>query len=191
MVLAVAVAAPGAQAQTVITRQISDEPLTTVIAPRPSGTLIAAEPLVTVPSGTLLATPAPANIQTVETVQTVRTTPAAHTAHRSMRTRQIVTTRQTIVRQPVVQGPTVITPTVTATYPQPPLYNSYPAPLYDEVVPAPAVPSDVVPATEETILRAPAYGTTLAGVAYRYIYEPDRILVVDPRTNLVIQTLWR
>jgi hypothetical protein len=135
-----------AHAQTVITRQITDQPVETV--------------------------------QTIETIRTVR--PAAR--------RQIVTTR-TITRQRIVPTPTVAQ-TVT-TVPQP-LYDEaapmpvatnpdYSRPLYDEVVPAsPGI--GVMP------VAADSYTTP---VIYRYVYEPDRILVIDPNTNVAVQALPR
>jgi hypothetical protein len=160
LALALAAGTTAANAQTVITRQISDPPVETVITQQPVQT-----------------------VQTTETVQTVR--PASRSGVR----RQVVTTRRTVVSQRIVPTQIVPTQTVTAppvasttiaTYPQS-LYDE--APLYDQVGPARTV-------DDMTILGAPsAVGTTIP--VYRYIYEPDRILVIDPTTNIAIQALPR
>ena len=159
LALALAASTTAANAQTVITRQISDPPVETVITQQPVQT-----------------------VQTTETVQTVR--PASRPGVR----RQVVTTRRTVVSQRVV--PTQIVPTQTvvtppvaatvATYPQP-LYDE--APLYDQVGPARTV-------DDTTVLGAPSVAGTAIPL-YRYIYEPDRILVIDPTTNIAIQALPR
>jgi hypothetical protein len=114
-------------------------------------------------------------VQTTETVRTVR--PATRFSGR-----QVVTTR-TITRQ-IAPGPTVVARTV-ATSPQP-LYDEVtpapyatnPQPLYDEVVSAPDAAAPVAPAYNETY-------------TYRYVYEPDRILVIDPTTGVAIQAIPR
>lgn len=181
--------APAAKAQAVITREIVDQPVETVITGQPAATVVAEQPLVTVPAA---AVPQTETVTT--TVRTVRRAPA-RTARR-----QIVTTR-TITRR-VVAAPTVVARTVPVT-PQPlydevapaPLATSlatsaaydYGAPLYDEVVPAaapvapvaaiPVVPSAGVVATQPFI--------------YRYVYQPDRILVVDPNTGVAVQSIPR
>lgn len=158
-----------ANAQTVVTREISDRPVATVITQQP--------------------------VQTVRTIETVRTVrPGARSTER----RQVVTTRQTVVSQRVVPAQPLYdvvppAPVVTSrTYP-PPLYDvvappapvvtsrTYPPPLYDVVVPAATVDDAVINA-------APAF-TMIP--AYRYIYEPDRILVIDPTTNIAIQAIPR
>jgi hypothetical protein len=159
LALALAAGTTAANAQTVITRQISDPPVETIITQQPVQT-----------------------VQTTETVQTVR--PASHGVRR-----QVVTTRRTVVSQRVVPTQivptqTVVTPpaatTTVATYPQP-LYDE--APLYDHVGPARTV-------DDTTVLGPPAaVGTAIP--AYRYVYEPDRILVIDPTTNIAVQALPR
>jgi hypothetical protein len=67
-----------------------------------------------------------------------------------------------------------------------PLYDATPAydygyraPLYD-AAPAPVVAAPPV---------APVVATQ--PVIYRYVYEPDRILVIDPVTNIAIQAIPR
>jgi len=116
------------------------------------------------PAGAAIIAPAP--VRTVETVETVRTVrPARRTT-----VRRVVTTRRTIVSEPVVAAPVVAAQT-------------YPRPLYD-VVTAPA------PTVDETVINA-AVPVAPALPAYRYVYEPDRILVVDPVTNIAIQSIPR
>jgi hypothetical protein len=132
-----------------------------------------AETLITQPGQT---------VQTTETVRTVR--PVASRAIRH----EVVTTR-TITRT-VVPAPAVIARTVPAT----------PRPLYDEVSPAPIAsdsdypytrplydevttsPVGVMPAVQDGYAATPVY---------RYVYEPDRILVIDPSTNIAVQSIPR
>jgi hypothetical protein len=128
-------------------------------------TMITSGPMVTYPAATV--------VQTTETVRTVR--PGTHFGRR-----QVVTTR-TITRQ-FVPARTVMARTF-ATSQQQPLYDEVtpapyaagPRPLYDEVVSAPDA-------------AAPAYSETYT---YRYVYEPDRILVIDPNTGVAIQAIPR
>ncbi len=108
-----------------------------------------------------------------------RPRPPAQSAARATR-RQVVTTR-TITRR-IGPAPTVVARTVTAT--QQPLYDEVvtapiadsPQPLYDSVA-APAVAPGAVFATEPYI--------------YRYVYEPDRILVIDPASGVAVQSIPR
>ena len=134
--------------------------------------------------------PAVETIQTTETVRTVRPAPARHAR------RQVVTTR-TITRE-VVPAPTVVARTVPAV----------PQPLYDEVTPAPlaassddygrplydeAVPATAVAAPARVATPVVEDGTVVGSepFVYRYVYEPDRILVIDPTTNLAVQAIPR
>ena len=106
-------------------------------------------------------------------------------------------TTRTITRQ-VVPTPSVIARTVTAV----------PQPLYDEVTPAPVAASSEdygPPLYDEVVspgaVTAPARVATpvvedgavvgSAPFVYRYVYEPDRILVIDPTTNLAVQSIPR
>ncbi len=177
-VLALVIGASAAQAQTVITGPVVGQPVGTVVAPAP---------LVTAPAATIVQ---PAEtIQTIQTVRTVRAAPLPPVR------RQIVTTR-TITRRVVPAAP-VVAGTVAAA----------PAPLYDAAVPAP-VPApgygyadyadygppplyDVAPAA--TIAPAPVVAAPVATapVIYRYVYEPDRILVIDPTPNIAVQAIPR
>jgi hypothetical protein len=161
--LAVAVGPTVANAQTVI----SDQPVETVITQQPLRT-----------------------VQTTETVRTVR--PSARPVERK---RVVTITRQTVVQRAVAPQPfyDVVppAPVVTGTY-APPLYDrtyaaplydtTYAPPLYDTVAPAPTVDDPYVNALPPAGAAVPVY---------RYVYEPDRILVVDPVTNIAIQSIPR
>lgn len=116
-------------------------------------------------------------LQTTETTRTIRPAPS-----RTVR-RQVVTTR-TITRQ--------IVPTPGAA----------PQPLYNEVVQAPLVNPDNSPALYDVAVpmsaaaapgfaAPPAQGSYTEPFIYRYVYEPDRILVVDPNTGIAVQALPR
>jgi hypothetical protein len=130
---------------------------------------------------------------TTETVRTVRTVPA------HMARRQVITTRT--VTQRVVPAPTTVIGRSVATYPQPIYdevtpepamaatspdysrpYSGYSRPLYDEVV---ATPPQSAPLIDNgSIIATQPY-------IYRYVYEPDRILVIDPSTGNAIQSVPR
>jgi hypothetical protein len=75
-----------------------------------------------------------------------------------------------------------------------PAYD-YGQPLYD-VAPAPVPPAPVVAApavTTAPVVAAPMTAPVLATqpVIYRYVYEPDRILVIDPTTGVAVQAIPR
>jgi hypothetical protein len=153
--LALVAGTSAAQAQTVITRDISGQPVETVITQQPVQT-----------------------VQTTETVRTVR--PNGRTTER-----RVVTTRRTVVNQVApaqplydVVPPPPPAPVVAA--------GTYERPLYDSVVaPVPTVDETVVDAAVVPLAPAPAVP------AYRYIYQPDRILVMDPVANVVVQVIPR
>jgi hypothetical protein len=167
-VLALVIGASAAHAQTVITGPVVGQPVGTVVA-APTATVV--QPAET--------------IQTIQTVRTVRAAPASPVR------RQVVTTR-TITRRVIPAAPAVVAGTVAAA----------PAPLYDTAVPAPAYDYadyadygppfyDVAPAA--TVAPAPVVAAPVATapVIYRYVYEPDRILVIDPTTNIAVQAIPR
>jgi hypothetical protein len=169
--LALAAAAPTARAQTVYTQE-------------PDGTIIAQQPVVAAPAPVVAQA-----AQTVRTVTTVRT-------ERPIARHRVMVTRQTTVRDRVVPpAQTVVAPTVAAVNSAPPLYDVVvpaPAPvvtdpyddqpIYDTVVQAPAAPL-VAPLVTQTV------GTVVP--FYRYIYQPDRILVIDPSTGIAVQAIPR
>ena len=133
----------------------------------------------TVPTygSTAIVAPMP-TVETIETVRTIR--PVA----RSTARREIVT-RQTTIRsfatntysQPLYNyagSPAVVS---APAYDHPSYYDygtSYAPPLYNT-------------ATMPTTVAAPV----IAMPAYRYVYEWNRILVIDPSTNIVVQALPR
>jgi len=77
-----------------------------------------------------------------------------------------------------------------------PAYD-YGQPLYDvSPAPAPIPPAPVVAApavTRAPVVAAPVTAPVLATqpVIYRYVYEPDRILVIDPTTGVAVQAIPR
>jgi hypothetical protein len=58
-----------------------------------------------------------------------------------------------------------------------------------------ATPAAVAPAVQPAVPAAPVLGATTAVggpvATYRYVYQPDRILVIDPYTNIAVQTIPR
>jgi hypothetical protein len=194
--LALAIGAPAAHAQKLITTQ-------------PAPAVIAQPPIVTVPAGT-------ETIQTIQTVRTVRAAPLPPVR------RQIVTTR-TISRSVMPAVPAVVAGTVAAApqplydvapaavatpaadiYPAPgygysrgypaPVYGYSTGPLYD-AAPAPVPPAPVYGYSNYGY-STPVYDVVAAPVAtqpviYRYVYEPDRILVIDPVTGIAVQAIPR
>ncbi len=116
-------------------------------------------------------------VQTIQTTETVRTVRPG--ARPTVRKRVVTTTtRQTVVSQPAVAPQ----PLYDVVPPAPVAARTYARPLYDVVAPAPTV--------DDTYLNAvPPAGAAIP--VYRYVYEPDRILVVDPVTNIAIQSIPR
>jgi len=116
------------------------------------------------PPATVVTRPA----QTVRTVTTVRTVrPAARG--------RVVVRRHTYVTTRVVPATTTTTTTTIASAPVAPAPVA-PPPVYDYVPPA----SGPAPL---------AVGATVP--LYRYVYQDDRILVVDPNTGIAVQALPR
>ena len=168
-VLALVIGASAAHAQTVITGPVGQ------------------------PVGTVVATPAATVVQPAETIQTIQTVRTVRAAPVPPVRRQIVTTR-TITRRVIPAAPAVVAGTVAAA--------PAPAPLYDTAVPAPgydyadyadygAPLYDVAPAAAVAPAPVVAAPVATAPVIYRYVYEPDRILVIDPTTNIAVQAIPR
>lgn len=177
--LALVAWAPAANAQTVITRQIVDQPVETVITQQPDGTVITQQQLIA-PAGAFVSLP-------VRTVETTETTRIVRPNARPIVRRQVVTTRQTVVRERVIPAQTVAANPPRALYDTvvPASFPTAPAqPLYDEA-PDTAVPA---PVADESVVGAPA---ATAIPFYRYVYESDRILVIDPNTNIAIEAIPR
>jgi hypothetical protein len=167
--LAMAAFVPAAHAETIVTRQIVNQPMETV--------------------------------RTVTTTRTIR--PARH--HRLVETRRTtVSERGTPIAPaaPVAAGPgpavAAPAPVYDAAAPAPAVVG--PEPVYDDdaavvapgPVPAPVV--DVAPAApivdEAPVPGVPVpVGTVMP--AYRYVYQWDRILVIDPVTGIAVQSIPR
>jgi hypothetical protein len=123
-------------------------------------------------------------VQTVQTTETERTVRPG--ARPTVRKRVVTTTRQTVISQRVVVPQALYdvappAPLATRTY-APPLYDTVAPPLYDTVAPVPTVDDTYVNALSPAGAAIPLY---------RYVYEPDRILVIDPATNIAIQAIPR
>ncbi|MDE1974849.1 MAG: hypothetical protein KGK33_13225 [Hyphomicrobiales bacterium] len=114
---------------------------------------------------------APAPVETVRTVHTVRstTTVPRHVVRRHNR----VTTTTTVTERVV---PAPVAPAVVAE----PAYSQIAATPYPRLYDV-ATPPGIPPAGP---IAAPA-------PTYRYVYEPDRILVIDPYTNIAVQAIPR
>ena len=113
-------------------------------------------------------------VQTVQTIETVRTVRPG--ARPIVRKRVVTTTRQTVVSQRTVAPQ----PLYDVAPPAPLVTRTYAPPLYDTAAPA----------VDDTYVNAvPPAGAAVP--VYRYVYEPDRILVVDPVTNIAIQAIPR
>jgi hypothetical protein len=130
-------------------------------------------------------------VETVETVQTVRS--VGHGGRRAIshhlvrsRPETIVTTttRRTILGERVIPAPTVVEPA--------PPVPAVAEPAYADVVEAPPAYSPLydVATPPAAVVTEPVVGAPVAP-AYRYVYEPDRILVVDPVTGIAVQAIPR
>jgi hypothetical protein len=158
----------------------------TVVTPVPGPAVVAQAPLAVPPTGVVLppasTVAATAPVETVETVRTVTTTEPRRVHRRAVHPRMVdrVTT--------VTRTTTTVQPGVIAAAPAYGYDELRGRRLYDVVTTAPAfAPQPGFPA-------APAIGAAAGPVAmptYRYIYQPDRILVVDPYTNIAVQAIPR
>jgi hypothetical protein len=162
----------------------------TIVTPAPGPAVVAQAPVAVPPSGVLLpqastvAVTAP--VETVETVRTVTTTEPRRVHRRVVRARPVervtTTTRTVTVRQGLVGA--------APAYDEP----RHGPRLYDVVTSAPLVApaAAVAPAVAaQPVVTTTAVAAPAAMPAYRYIYEPDRILVVDPYTNIAVQAIPR
>lgn len=179
--LALAVVAPAAHAETIVTRQIVSQPVETV--------------------------------RTVTVTRTVRPVVRRHVVV----TRRTVT-EQVVPAAPVaaVPGPVAAryprpiydavapAPAVRAPYPRPvydvvappapPVVTAYPRPVYNVAAPLPA-PAVAEPIADETVVApgvpVPPDAVGPAMPTYHYVYEWDRVLVVDDATGIAVQALPR
>jgi hypothetical protein len=159
----------------------------TIVTPAPGPAVVAQAPVAVPPSGVLLppastvAVTAP--VETVETVRTVTTTEPRRVHRGIVRARPVqrvtTTTRTVTVRQGVA-----------ATAPAYDELTRSPR-LYDVVTPAPVVAPAVAPAVAAQPVVTTTAAAPVAMPTYRYIYEPGRILVVDPYTNIAVQAIPR
>jgi hypothetical protein len=164
---------------------------TEVIAEPSSSLVVAQEPVIVPPSGVLVAQPAQTiqavPVQTVQTVETVQ--PAQPPKQRLVGSRVVrsrsgdrITTTRTTVRESVVAAPATSTEVVQVPAVMPPYQGLY------NVVP----PSAAIPAATATVVTQPVLGTAMvAPPAYRYVYQPDRILVIDANTGIAVQAIAR
>jgi hypothetical protein len=153
-------------------------------------TVVAPQPVVVAPAATAVVAP-----PTLRTVRTVTTT-TTHTIRRPLARRRVTVTRHIYVTDRVVPATTTTTTTV-ATAPAP--YVS--GPLYDTVAPPPATvePYDAEPLYDTAVRTPPpaiipaANAVPFGGAvpAYRYVYQEDRILVIDPNTGIAVQAIPR
>jgi len=181
----------------------------TLIADQPGAVIVREQPARTVET-----------VRTARTVEPARSMKSHHVARRASAKVVTTTTTRTIVRDRVVRGPTVIAP-APATYsdmaPAPvvadmpysrPLYDvapgavlaepAYSRPLYEPAysrplynVAAPVVAPPPFVGAAPAIGAAPAAQSGMPIPGYRYVYEPDRILVIDPYTNIAVQAIPR
>jgi hypothetical protein len=168
--LAVAAFVPAAHAETIVTRQTVSQPVETV-----------------------------RTVRTVTTTRTIR--PVIH--------RKVVVTHRITVGERVVPRPAYdVAPAPAPVVPAPaPIYDvvapapaiAAPAPVYDDdyddVAPGPALAAPVVdvapgpPLVDQAVGPVPPVG--IAVPTYQYVYQPDRILVIDPATGIAVQALPR
>jgi hypothetical protein len=187
----------------------------TFVTPQPAPAVVAQPPLVGAPSASVVQ---PA--ETVRTTRTVRTVRTMVPVRRQIVTTRTVTQQALPTAPAVVAGAAAPQPLYDAAAPAvtpaadfygPPAYGGYsypaPAPAYGYSAPAPAydyseplynVAPAVAPAPAVAAPAAVAPGPVVAApplatqpVIYRYIYEPDRILVIDPITNIAVQAIPR
>ncbi|HEY2530992.1 MAG TPA: hypothetical protein VGJ20_24180 [Xanthobacteraceae bacterium] len=201
--LAFVAGVPAANAQTVMSRQIADQPVETAVTPRPPATVIAQTPLATAPTAAIRP------VRTIRTVQTVRT---GRSVPRGVATHRIITTRRTIAHR-VVAAPNVVA-AAPAGAAGSPLYDEgvpgavmtapgYSQPFYDydEGVPGPVMSApgysqplfnEVAPASAvDTRLAPPPVAAAPEIPLYDYVYQPDRILVIDPTSGIAVQAIPR
>jgi hypothetical protein len=184
-----------------------------VTAP-PSGVLATQPPApVTVPpSGVLLTQPsreshtvatAPVKItRRVRTAETAAPTTMRHVAHRrtaahraTTRTlarqdvaRRVTTTRTTTVRESIVSASAVATAAAPAPLYIVPRYYNFVAPSAARALTSrPVTARGAAP----VVSAAAPFVATTPMPTYRYVYEPDRILVIEPSSNIAVQAIPR
>jgi hypothetical protein len=190
----------------------------TFITPQPAPALVAQPPLVGAPAVQPAETVH--TTRTVRTVRTLVPVRRQIVTTRTV-TQQALPTAPAVVGGAAAPQPLydVTAPAVTpagdfygapaygdysypAPAPAPPAYGysySAPAPAYDyseplyNVAPAAVAPAPAV-AAPAAVAPGPVVGAlplATQPVIYRYVYEPDRILVIDPITNIAVQAIPR
>src|SRR5579863_2407819 len=155
-------------------------------------TVIAPPPVVVAPPAAAVIAPPP-----LRTVRTVTTTTTTHPVrHRAIARHPYVTGRA--VPATTTTTTTVATTLVPAPYVTPPLYDAAPPPTvepYDTVPLYDAEDADVAPAPGPAIIPATAAAVVVpvapGAPAYRYVYQDDRILVIDPNTGIAVEAIPR
>jgi len=152
-------------------------------------TVVTPAPMVIAQDQVLVTGPAPVietvPVQTTETVRTERST--SHPLRRmargtALRPVETVTTTRTTIRESIAPAPmapaaaAIAQPGYTQVVEAPPP-GAYAPPLYNYM------PAGVAP--------PPASFEQPPLPAYRYVYQPDRILVIDANTGVAVQALPR
>jgi len=148
-------------------------------APAANAQTVITREIVGPPAETVITQP----MQTVQTTETIRTVRPA--GSRTAR-RQVVTTR-TITRQRIVPASALVARTIPA-IPQP-LYDEVTAPIRDDTEYSPLY--DTVAAPDVPAPAPMVRDQYTEPFVYRYVYEPDRILVIDPNTGIAVQAIPR
>jgi hypothetical protein len=170
--LAVVAGAGPAYAQTVITREVVNPAVDTVVTQQPAGTVITRQPVATVPAETVVEQP-------YETVETIQTTRPARTITRRVTTNQVTTARHTATTRKSAR--TVRRSTIRSASLSPAQQRTiYSVIRRERVVPAQIVTERVVTAPVQRVVTAPAYPPP-AYVAPGYEPAPYTEAVPEPR----------
>jgi hypothetical protein len=163
--LAVAAFAPAAHAETIVTRQIVNQPVETV--------------------------------RTVTTTRTIRPAPR----HRVVETRRTTVTDRAALVAPAGAAARAQIPAVAGPAP---VYDvappAPPPPIYDVAAPAPVLAAPVddgdtvvgpPPLVDQALVPPPPPPVGTVVPAYQYVYQWDRIVVIDPATGIAVQSIPR
>ena len=161
-----------AYAQTVITREVVNPAVDTVVTQQPAGTVITRQPVATVPAETVVEQP-------YETVETIQTTRPARTITRRVTTSQVTTARHAAT--PRKSARTVRRSTIRSASLSPAQQRTiYSVIRRERVVPAQIVTERVVTAPVQRVVTAPAYPPP-AYIAPGYEPAPYTEAVPEPR----------
>ena len=184
--LALAAVAPSAHAETIVTRHVVSQPVEIV---RTVTTTRTVRPVVR------------RHVVVTRRTVTERVIPAAPVAPARA---AIATTYPRPVYDVVAPAPVPVpyphpVYDVAAPAPPPPVVPAYPRPVYDVVAPAPAVAAPVAAPVADVVddtVVAPGVPVPPDAVGppmptYHYVYEWDRVLVIDDATGIAVQALPR